>query len=303
MASVLPSRRAGQVLAKVVAHRLEEVSVRAEAEQENPQVVLGARLAVGARVLCARCLRVLGAEGNQQGELNRRLDLARVGRAVEEAVLDRVLAAVPEVVEVEGAVAGAAVVAVAVVASAVVGVANLRHRRVAHRANLVDETVVGLARVGIDAALQGSRRLENQLLLLVEGLDEVLDVLGGEVRRADVDVEPRAAVGLRALAPQGADNLLEGFKVGHRHDWRDHLGGGAAKAPVAHHLPLASVRHRHRPVVEVVALEPRRAARDLGHRLRGAFLADSLVLEFAPEGAARHLCFCYRHCFVSFALL
>ena len=103
VASVLPGRRAGEVLAKVVAQRLEEVAVRAEAEQEDPKVVLRARLAVGARVLRARRLRVRGADGNQQGELDRRLDLARVGRAVKEAVLDRVLAAVPKVVEVEGA--------------------------------------------------------------------------------------------------------------------------------------------------------------------------------------------------------
>ena len=69
------------------AHRLEEVSVRAEADQENAEVVLRACLAVGARVLRARRLRPLGAEANQDRELDRRLDLARVGRAVEEEVM------------------------------------------------------------------------------------------------------------------------------------------------------------------------------------------------------------------------
>ena len=284
----------------MVPHRLEEASVRAEADEEDPEVVLGARLAVGARVLRARGLRVLRADGDEERELNRRLDLARVGRAVEEAVLDGVLAAVPEVVEVEGAVAGAAVVVEAVVAPRVVGVADLRHRRVPHRADAVDESVVGLARVGVDAVLQGSRRLQYQLLLLVEGLDEVLYVLGGEVRRADVDVESRAAVGLRPGLAELPHHLLQEVEVGHRHDWRDHLGGGAAKAPVADHLPLASVGHRHRPVVEVVAFVPRRSAGHFRDHLRGALLADSLVLEFASEGAARHLCLCYRHCLFPF---
>ena len=70
-----------------MAHCLEEVSVRAEAEQENPKVVLRARLVVGAGVPRARGLRALGAEGDEDRELNRRLDLARVGRAVEEPVM------------------------------------------------------------------------------------------------------------------------------------------------------------------------------------------------------------------------
>ena len=294
MASVLPGRRPRKVLAKVEPHRLEEVAVRAEAEQENPEVVLRARLVVGAGVPRARGLRALGAEGDEDRELNRRLDLARVGRAVEEAVLDCALV-VPEVVEVQRVVAVAlVVVGVRREGSEPRGVDRV-HRRVAHRANLVDETVVGLLRVAFDAGGQGSGRLEDQLLLLVEGAHEVLDVLGGEVRRADVDVEPRAAVRLRALAPQGAYHLLEGVEVGDRHHRRDRLGGGSAKAAVADHLPLAPVGHRHLPSPVGAADESRGSAGDLGDRLGRRGLADPLVLELAPEGAVHHLCLCYRH--------
>ena len=87
MPPVPPNRRARKVLAEVEPHRLEEVTVRAEAEQEDPEVVLRARLVTRAGVPRARGLRALGAEGDEDRELDRRLDLAGVGRAVEEAVM------------------------------------------------------------------------------------------------------------------------------------------------------------------------------------------------------------------------
>ncbi len=158
----------------MLAHRLEGRAVRAEAEEENAEVVLGARLAVGARVLRARRLCALGLENHQKVDQNRRLDDARVEALLVVAELDRSLVPVPEVVEVERVVACAAVVAVAVAVARVVGVRELRHRGVRHLANLVYEPEVGLARVGVDAALLRSRRLEDQGFLLVENLDEVL---------------------------------------------------------------------------------------------------------------------------------
>ena len=63
---------------------------------------------------------------NREGEEDVGADLARVGRRLEKAELDRVLAAVPKVVEVEGAVAGRAVMVVAVAHPVVVGVRQLR---------------------------------------------------------------------------------------------------------------------------------------------------------------------------------
>ena len=215
------------------------------------------------------------------------------------AELDRPLGSVPKVVEVKGAVARRGVVAVAVAASPVVGVRELRHRRVVHRANLVDEGVVGAARVAADARLLRPRRLEDQRLLFVENLDEVLDLRRGHPLRPDVDVEPRAAVDLRVGFPHRPHHLLEGVHVAVAHDRRDHFGARSPKAAVAHDVPLASVGHRHHPVVEVVAFVSRRAARDLRDHLGRPLLADSLVLEFAPVGEARQFCFRYRHLLVS----
>ncbi len=98
-----------------------------------------------------------------------------------------------------------------------------------------------------------------------------------------------------------AKNLLQGFDVRDLEDRRDRLGGGPAQAPVAHHLPLAAVGHRHHPVGKVASFVPRRPACDLGDRLRRRGLADPLVLELAPEGHRAHLLFRYRHLrFLSF---
>ena len=220
-----------------------------------------------------------------------------MGRAVEEAELDRALRVrAPEVVEVEGAVAVVVVVVGVGVVPPEPGLVDLLHRGGRHPANPLDESVVDLPRVPRDAVGERPRRLEDQLLLLVEGAHEVLDLGRREVRRAHVDVEPRAGVRLRAVVAKLAHHLLQGVEVARLEDRRDHLRA-AVEASIAHHLPPASIGHRHHPVGKVRPLVPRRAARRVRHHLRGGRLADPLVLQLASEGAAHHLCLCYRHLF------
>ena len=75
----------------------------AEAEEENPEVVLGACRIVGALFFGGGAGRGLGFRRNREAKLNVRLDLACVGRAVEKPEFDR--AHPPHVVQVDVAVA------------------------------------------------------------------------------------------------------------------------------------------------------------------------------------------------------
>lgn len=199
------------------------------ADIETLQEVLRACLVVGARVLRACRLRALRLEGDLQGEENVGAKLARVEGRLEEPHLGGSLRAVaPKVVEVEGAVA------VRVVVVGVRGVGSepsrvdLLHRRVCHAANLLDEGVVGLLRVPLNPRRLRSRRLEDQLLLLVENPHEVLDLRGREVLDAHVDVKPRAVAHPRALALEGADYDLRVFLL------RLGMIGGYYKNPRMH---------------------------------------------------------------------
>src|SRR5574344_3049291 len=159
---VLPSRRTGKVRHQVLARVLEVGANRAEAEEEDAEGVLRACFAVRARALCARGLRHLRAEDDQKVEQNRSADLARVQALLVVAELDRALA-VPEVVEVEGAVAVFVIVVGMRVVVAEPSRVDRVHRRGAETANLVDEGVVGLTRIPRDAGWLCSRRLEDQL--------------------------------------------------------------------------------------------------------------------------------------------
>ena len=215
------------------------------------------------------------------------------------AELDRALA-VPEVVEVEGAVAVFVIVVGVRVVVAEPSRVDRVHRRGAETANLVDEGVVGLTRIPRDAVWLCSRRLEDQLLLLVEGAHEVLDHRRRHPLRSDVHVEARPRVDLRSGLAHRPHDLLKDVHVRDAQDRRDHLCGGSAQGAVAHHLPFASIGHRHHPVGKVPSFVVCRAADRLGHDLCRSRLADPFVLKLAPVGEACQFRFRYRHFSVSF---
>ena len=76
---------------------------QSEAEEENPHVVLRARLVVGPLVLRAGALRVLGEGCDGEAEDGVTFDLPCMGCAVEGSYLDR--PGPPYVVQVDGMVA------------------------------------------------------------------------------------------------------------------------------------------------------------------------------------------------------
>ena len=301
MPPVLPSRRAGLPLEEVLARGLEHLADPTEAEEENPKVVPRALLVVGAGLAGACRLRVHRLVDNREGEEDVRADLARVGGRLEKAELDRVLVAVPEVVEVEGAVAGVVVMPVAAL-PVVVGVREARHRRVAELEHLVDELAVGAAGEPSEAVRRRSASLDDQLLLLVKNLHEVLDLLGGHLRRADVDVESRAAARPRARVAEGAHHRLEHRDVADAEDRADRLAPVVDRA-VGLAVPLAPVGHRHHPVGKVAPVVAVGSADRRRDRLGRLARADPVVLELDPEGHLAQLCFRYRHLLFSFLVV
>lgn len=131
-----------------------------EAEEEKTEVVFGACRVVGALVFGGGAGRGLGFRRNREAKLNVRLDLARVGRAVEKAELDRTHP--PYIVEVDITVACMVVMAgvrVPVTEPGLVeGLARGRFRLF----KAGDELAVGAAGVVLKAAFEGSGRLEDQ---------------------------------------------------------------------------------------------------------------------------------------------
>lgn len=102
--AVLPGGGTGHPLHEVHPGVLEFRTDEAEAEEENPEVVLGACRVVRALVFGGGAGRGLGFRRNREAKLNVGLDLSGVGRAVEKPEFDR--ARPPHIVEVDVAVAG-----------------------------------------------------------------------------------------------------------------------------------------------------------------------------------------------------
>ena len=101
--AVLPGGGTGHPLHQVHPGVLELRPDEPEAEEEDPEVVLGAGRVVRPLVFGRGAGRGLGLGRDCEAELNVRLDLTGVGRAVEKPELDR--AHPPHVVEVDVAVA------------------------------------------------------------------------------------------------------------------------------------------------------------------------------------------------------
>ena len=250
----------------MVAHRLEKVAVRAEAEEEAPHLVLVAlvRLARLALILRARRLRVLRLQNDQERKLNRSLYLATVCRAIKAPELGGLLRVVtPEVVEVQKAVAVLVVVVRRKVQASEPSRVDVVHRGVAEVANPLDEGVLGFAGVPRHPPLKRSHRLRGERLLLVVDAHEVFDVHRREIRDADVDVKSAPLGRPRALLAEFPHHLLQGVHVLDGHHRRHHLGGGSAKTTVAHDLPFASVGLFDLPIVEVRSAPSRNAAGEL----------------------------------------
>ena len=87
--AVLPGGGTGHPLHEVHPGVLELRPDEAEAEEENPEVVLGACRVVGALVFGGGAGRGLGFRRDCEAKLNVRLDLSSVGRAIEGPDLDR----------------------------------------------------------------------------------------------------------------------------------------------------------------------------------------------------------------------
>ena len=101
--AVLPGGGTGHPLHQVHPGVLELRPDEPEAEEEDPEVVLGACRVVRPLVFGGGAGRGLGFRRDCEAKLNVRLDLTGVGRAVEKPELDR--AHPPHVVEVDVAVA------------------------------------------------------------------------------------------------------------------------------------------------------------------------------------------------------
>ena len=101
---MLPGLVPRQVVKEVLAEVLELRSDGLEVEEEHPHVVGSALLAVFARLLRARALRGLGLGGNQEGKDTAVFSVPGMIRAIIGAELNRPRG--PDVVEVDGAVAG-----------------------------------------------------------------------------------------------------------------------------------------------------------------------------------------------------
>ena len=290
--SVLPAFRSAVLPGGTSRHPLHQVHPgvlelrpdEPEAEEEDPEVVLGACRVVRPLVFGGGAGRGLGFRGDCEAKLNVRLNLSGVGRAVEKPEFNR--AHPPHVVEVDVAVAGPVVVRRIRVCipepSLVEGRAGGRFRPF----EALDEGAVGAPGVVLKAAFQGSGGLEDELLLFVENPRDVGDLAGVEIGDSNVDVLGGALRGLGPGVAQGANHRLQGFEVVPFQNRGDHLGAGgaASKAAVADGFPMPSVRRDHRPLVVTAAGVANRAADHRVDRPRRALAADVGVLKFRPEG-------------------
>jgi len=96
---VLPGCAAREVLQEVHSRVLELVPDQAQAQEEHPGIVLGARFAVFPAILAAGALGVQGFRGQRQGQVDVGPDLARMRSSVVEAELQR--AGPPNVIKVQ----------------------------------------------------------------------------------------------------------------------------------------------------------------------------------------------------------
>ena len=106
--AVLPSGATGHPLHQVHPGVLELRPDHPEAQEENPEVISGARRVVGALIFRARAGGGLGLGGDCEAQLNVGLDLTGVIRAIKRADLHR--PGSEQVVEVDRPVAAAVVV-------------------------------------------------------------------------------------------------------------------------------------------------------------------------------------------------
>lgn len=171
---------------------------------------------------------------------------------------------------------------------AVQGVARGRFRLF----KALDKGAVGAAGVVLKAAFEGSGRLEDQLLLLVENPRDVGDLAGVEIGDSDVDVLGGAIGRLGPGVPQGANHRLQGFDVIPFQNRRNHLGarGAVGQAAVADRLPIPPVRRNHRPLIISASGVLNCAADHRVDRPCRALAADVRIFQFRPEGQClRHL--------------
>ena len=129
----------------------------------------------------------------------------------------------PDIVQVDGAVAGAVVVFGMRVRVSVPGDVQLFAGLRLHLFEAGDELAVGRAGVPGEAARQCSECLEDELFLLVPDSREVRDLGRREVFDADVDVLARAGRGSCSGSAQGANHFLQGFDVVPVEDGGDHV--------------------------------------------------------------------------------
>lgn len=165
---------------------------------------------------------------------------------------------------------------------AVQGVARGRFRLF----KALDKGAVGAAGVVLKAAFEGSGRLEDQLLLLVENPRDVGDLAGVEIGDSDVDVLGGAIGRLGPGVPEFPNHRLQGFDVVLFQNRRDHLcaRGAVGQAAVTDRLPIPPVRRNHRPLVVATAGVANRAADHHVDRPCRALAADARVFQFRPEG-------------------
>ena len=282
--AVFPRRASRQGFQQVVAGGFEFRPVHAQPEEENPHVVLRAFRAVGALVFRARALGGQGFRGDHQAELDVGFYLSGVRCAVERANLHR--AYPPYVVQVDRVVAHGIVMARIRILVAEPCFVQRFFRAGLCLFEAVDEPAVGALGVAVDPALKRSRRLEDQLLLLVPDSGEIRDLARGESADPDVDVLAGAVRRFRSGFAEFPNHRLQGFHVVPFQNRRHHLGArrAASEAAVADRFPVAAVRRDHRPFVVAAAGEPNLPADHRVDRLGRPFAADVRVLQFRPEG-------------------
>ena len=265
-------------------HVFEFRADQADAEEENPHVVLRAFRAEGTLVFRTRAFRGFGEGRDGEAEDDVGFHLSGVVRSVEKPEFDR--SHPPHVVEVNRAVPRPIVVV------------RLRVRVAEPRAvqgfacgrfggfEAGYESALGAARVVLKAAFQGSGGLQNQLFLLVENPREVGDLAGVEIADSDVDVLAGAFRRFRSGVPKFPNHSLKRVEVVPFQNRCHHLGasGAVGQAAVADRLPVATVRSDHRPFVVSASGVVDRSADHAVDRFNRSFAADVRVLEFRPEG-------------------
>ena len=282
--AVFPCRTSRQVLQQVHPHVFVFSSDEAQPEGEHPHVVFCARLVVGALVFRGGALGVPGEGGDGEAEEDVHFYLARVGRAVEGANLDRTHS--PYIVEVDRPVAGIVVMGGFRNQAAEPCFVQLVFGGRFFLFQPVDKSPVGAFGVVCEAVRQGSDRLQNQLLLLVPDSREVCDLAGVEIADPDVDVLAGAARCFCSGFPEFPYHRLEGVHVLPPQNRGYHFGARCAvvEASVADGFPVAAVRCDHRPLIVSPAAVPDRSAYHAVDRLGSPFPADVGVLQFRPEG-------------------